>query len=282
MRICADGGWEEMVRNRASEDKGCRAGTMSTSISFSESYNVDSLAATADTVSAFGRSFFFASRCYSLSAWAMLPIGPRSVGQHRPNVGFGDGNTVHDGVAVKPPHGLAAPDAAHVIFDGIAGHHRLAEFAFVDGEKIDRARLLCAFDRHDTDHPRGLRHGLDHHHTGIDRPLGKMTEKRRLVDRHVLDPDAAVVAPDIDDPVDQQHRIAMRKRLEDGVGVHNLKSDPCLPQSRPSPFGSAVPSRTRRSSATISRNHCLVGFAKKPPQRPLAGMSSLTALIAVT
>jgi hypothetical protein len=27
MRIYADGDWEEMVRNSASEDKGCRAGT---------------------------------------------------------------------------------------------------------------------------------------------------------------------------------------------------------------------------------------------------------------
>src|SRR5450432_3056412 len=116
---------------------------------------------------------------------------PSSVRQHRANVGLGDGGAVDDGVAVKPPNGLAAADAAHVIFDDIAGHHRLAEFALVDGEKINRARLLRAFDRLDADNPRGLRHGLDHHHAWIDRAVGEMTEKRRLVEGDVLDTDAA-------------------------------------------------------------------------------------------
>jgi hypothetical protein len=41
----------------------------------------------------------------------------------------------HLGVAVKPPHGLAAADRTHVILDGIAGHHRLAKLALVDGQK---------------------------------------------------------------------------------------------------------------------------------------------------
>src|ERR1700676_195840 len=208
---------------------------------------------------------------------------PRSVGQHRADVGFGHGNTIHDGVAVKPPHGLASADAAHVIFDGIAGHHRLAELAVVDGEKIDRARLLCAFDRHDADHPRRLRHGFDHHHARIYRALRKMTEERQFVEGNVLDADAAAIASDVDDPIDQQHRVAVRKRLEDVVDIHERKPDRCLVHySCPSPFGSGVLPRTRRSTARISRNHCLVGFAKWPPQRPLAGMSSLTALIAVT
>src|SRR5229473_4457028 len=209
-------------------------------------------------------------------------VRPRSVGQHRAHVGFGCGYTVHHGVAVKPPHGLAPADAAHVILDGIAGHHRLAKLALVDGEKINRARLLCAFDRLDTYHAGGLRHGLDHHHARIYRTLREMPEKRWFVEGDVLDADAAVIASDIDNPVDQQHRVAVRERLEDFIDVHELKSDRCLHQSRPSSFGSDVLSRTRRSIATISRNHCLVGFAKWPPQRPLAGISSLTALIAVT
>ena len=57
----------------------------------------------------------------------------------------------------------------------------------------------------------------------------------------------------------------MRQRLEDLVDIHELKPDRCLlHHSCPSSFGSAAPSRTRRSTATISRNHCLVGLAKKP------------------
>src|ERR1700675_3297846 len=189
------------------------------------------------------------------------PTSPSSVRQHRANVGLGNRYTVDDGVAVKPPHGLAATDAAHVVFDGIAGHHRLAELALVNGEKIDRARLLGAFDRQDADDAGGLRHGLDHHHTRIDRALRKMPLKCGLVEGDVLDTNAAVVAADVDDPIDQQHRVAMRQCLEDGIDVHQLKSDRCVRHSRPSPL-SAVPSRTRRSTAMISRNHCLVGLAK--------------------
>src|ERR1700726_1709864 len=100
-----------------------------------------------------------------------------SVAQHRADIGLGNRYAVDDGVTVKPPHGLAAADAAHVVFDGIAGHHRLAEFALVDGEKIDRARLLGAFDRQDADDAGGLCHGLDHHYTRIDRALRKMPLK---------------------------------------------------------------------------------------------------------
>src|SRR5258708_24306960 len=77
---------------------------------------------------------------------------PSSVRQHRANVGFGDGYAVHLGVAVKPPHRLAPADAAHVIFDGIAWQHRLAELAFVDGKKINPARLLGAFNPQDADY----------------------------------------------------------------------------------------------------------------------------------
>src|SRR6185312_15325637 len=168
--------------------------------------------------------------------------------------------------------------------DGVAGHHRLSEFALVDGEKIHRARLLGALDRLDPDDTGGLCHRLDHHHAGIDRPLGKMPEERRLGIGDVLDADARVIGPDLDHPVDQQHRITVRERLEDLIDIHELESDRCLLRHhfRSSPFGSAVPPCASRSTATISLNHCLVGLAKWPPQRPLGGMSSLTALMAVT
>src|SRR6476661_10806781 len=75
----------------------------------------------------------------------------RSVRQHRADVGLSDGLTVHPGIAVKPPHGLAAADRAHVVFDGITGHHRLAELALIDGEEINRARLFGTIDRFDDD-----------------------------------------------------------------------------------------------------------------------------------
>src|SRR5580698_5062890 len=98
-----------------------------------------------------------------------------SVRQHRADVGFGDGDAAYLGVAVKPPHGLAAANRAHVVFDGIAGQDRLAKLAFVDGQKIHRAWLFGALDRLDADYARGLRHGLDHHHAGIYRAVRKVT-----------------------------------------------------------------------------------------------------------
>src|SRR6266567_6188908 len=206
-----------------------------------------------------------------------------SIRQHRADIGLGDGRAIDLGVAVKPPHGLAAADRTHVIFDGIAGHHGFSEFALVDGQEINRARLLGALDRLDADDAGGLRHGFDHHYARIDRALRKMPEKRQLVESDILDADTGVIGPDLDHAVDQQHRKPMRERLEDLVDIDEIKSDRCfLRHSRPSRFGSVVPSCTRRSTAIISLNHCLVGLAKKPPQRPLGGMSSLTPLIAVT
>src|SRR6516165_6554437 len=213
----------------------------------------------------------------------ILAIDHPSVGQHCADVRFSDRFAVHFGVAVEPPHRFATSDAAHVIFDRFAGQHGLAEFAFVDGQEIHRPRLLSAFDRLDPDYTRRLGHGLDHHHARIDRPFRKMSGKLRLVDGDILDADAAVIGSNIDHLVDQQHREAMRECFQYLVDIHERKSDRwLLHHSCPSPFKSAAPSRTRRSTATISRNHCLVGFAKCPPQRPLGGMSSFTALIAVT
>src|SRR5215472_2184440 len=217
------------------------------------------------------------------AAGSILVIDVPSVSQHRADIGFRDRFAIHPGITVEPPHGVAAADALHVIFDGVAGHHRFAEFALVDGEEVHRARLVGAFHRLDPDHAGSLRHRLDHHHARVDGTLRKMPGELRFVDGDVLDADAAVVGPDVDHPVDQQHGVAMRESLEDVIDIHDRKPDRCLlHHSCPSPFGSAAFSRAKRSTATISLNHCLVGFAKYPPELPLAGISSFTALIAVS
>src|SRR5262245_41699011 len=62
-----------------------------------------------------------------------------SIRQHRADIGLGDHAAIDLGVTVKPPHRLAAADRAHVVLDGVAGHHRFAELALVDGEEIHRA-----------------------------------------------------------------------------------------------------------------------------------------------
>ena len=60
---------------------------------------------------------------------------------HGADFGFGDDLAGDFGLAAIPPHGLAPGDLGHVIFDGVARHHRLAEFRLVDGQEKHRLRL---------------------------------------------------------------------------------------------------------------------------------------------
>src|SRR5262249_59886495 len=100
---------------------------------------------------------------------------------------------------------------------------------------------------------------------GIDRTIGKMTEEARLVEGDVLDADTAKVRADIDHPINQQHGIAMRQRLQDVLDIDDIEPDRCLLLHHsfpsPSPFKWAVASRASRSKVRTSRNHCLVGRA---------------------
>src|SRR5260370_40848537 len=68
----------------------------------------------------------------------LVRVRTRSVGQHSAHVGLGRCYAVNPCVAMKPPHGLAPPDRAHVIFNGIAGHPRLAKIATVESETVTR------------------------------------------------------------------------------------------------------------------------------------------------
>ena len=73
-----------------------------------------------------------------------------------------------------------------------------------------------------------LRHAFDQQHAGHDRMVGKMTLELRLVEGHVLDADAGFVAADVDDPVDQQKRIAMRQRFQELQDVHRFECSPVV------------------------------------------------------
>src|SRR5262245_14905916 len=206
-----------------------------------------------------------------------------SVGQHRADIGFRDHLPVDLGVAVEPPHRLAPADQPQMVLDGVTGDHGLAKFALVDSEEIHRAGFFGVGIRADADHACGLRHGLDHHDARIDRTIGKVPEKAGLVEGDVLDADTAVIGPDVDHPVDQQHRITMRQRLQDVLDVDDIEQDlGFLHHSfpSPSPLRWAELSRARRSSVLTSRNHCLAGRAMWPPQRWFAGISSITPLVA--
>src|SRR3954462_14915234 len=100
---------------------------------------------------------------------------------HGAELGLGYDLVADLGLAAKPPHVLAPPDAVDVVFEHVAGQHRLAEFGFVDGQKIDQRRLGPRRHRADAERARGLRHPLQHQHAWHHRIVGKMSDKVRLV-----------------------------------------------------------------------------------------------------
>src|SRR4029450_9684906 len=55
------------------------------------------------------------------------------------------------------------------------------------------------------------------------RVSGKVALEMRLVDRHVLDANAMLVAPDIDHPIDHQKRITVRQHFQDDRDVGRLE-----------------------------------------------------------
>src|SRR5690606_24474142 len=98
----------------------------------------------------------------------------------------------------------------------------------------------------------------------------------RLVDRDILDADRRVVAVDLDDPIYQQERVAVREKLQQPGNietVQRLRRFLCHRFYFPFLFPS-----TRLRRAAISRNACLMGWAGEPAHFSPAGMSFITPL----
>src|SRR5262249_20406311 len=164
-----------------------------------------------------------------------------------------------------PPHVPFSRFLGHVIFDRIAGDHRLAEFRAIDGEEKDRlvgGQVLADA----ADDAGGLRHAFDHEHAREHWIAGKVPHELRLVRGDVLDSNSALIAADLYDPIDHQKRIAMRQRLEDGGEIRYFERDPLVVQpgllspSPPRP-ALALASLASRSSVATSRSHCRPGRA---------------------
>src|SRR5882672_7277354 len=111
-----------------------------------------------------------------------------------------------------------------------------------------------------------------------------MPHELRLVDRDVLDSDAALVATDIDDAVDHQKRIAVRQRLENGGNIGRLECGPGDSHfPHPHSLSCARPpllSLVSRSSVATSRSHCLPDLAGYPAQRAPDGTLLMTPALA--
>src|SRR5687767_8374162 len=149
-----------------------------------------------------------------------LSLNLAAVGDDAHDVGLGGELALDVRLAV---HLLdAAADAQRGDGDGqrVAGHYGAAEARVVYAAEEDELTfapldLLERVDRAD------LRHRLDDEDAGHDGRAGEVALKEVLVDRHLLDPDDAHPAGQLDDAVHEQERVAVRQDLLNGAGVEN-------------------------------------------------------------
>src|SRR5829696_570680 len=119
-----------------------------------------------------------------------------------------------------------------------------------------------------------------------------MTHEMRLVDGDVLDADTALVAANLDDPIYQQERVAVREQIHDLQDVRRSQLSLCHASHSPPESVHETPhsgagirssfARTRWDARFFrvcsSRNQSRTGFAGVPPHRDPGGTSLLTLL----
>src|SRR5690606_37374635 len=112
----------------------------------------------------------------------------------------------------------------------------------------------------------------DDEHAGHDRLAGEMSLEMRLVERDVLDADAAVVTVHLDDAVDEKKRIAMRQELQNALNVDafELARPGCPFRHLVSSSLGARPRAILRRTA-VSRSQSRSGCAGNPAHRARAG-----------
>ena len=139
------------------------------------------------------------------------------IDQFTHDAGFCDYLTIDGGDALHFGDGGLQPAHFHFNSQLIARHNRLAEFGFVDGS--EEHELASGLWGHFADEDAGhLRHGFDDHHAGHDGEARKMSGEERLIAGDVLYADDRFFV-DLENPVHEQHRIAMRQDLLDFLNV---------------------------------------------------------------
>ena len=147
----------------------------------------------------------------------------------------------------------------------IARNHGLAKARFVDA--AEKKKFFVAFRNvAQKKHGGALRHRFDDQHARHHRRAGKMSLKKLLVRRHVFQSDDARPRIELEDPIDEQHRIAMRQQFENVLNGQHVY-DFFL-----------VSRRNVASRRANSRN----GTAGIPITFVSSGTSSSTALFAAT
>src|SRR5215472_12680509 len=86
----------------------------------------------------------------------------------------------------------------------------------------------------------------------------------RLVERHVFDSDAVILAVNIDDAIDHEKGVAMWQQPQDFADIGDLDR---LAAHSSAPSALRL-RRTRRRSVATPRFHSTTGSAGNPAQRP--------------
>ena len=106
----------------------------------------------------------------------------------------------------------------HSEYQGVAGHHFLAELDVVDVQEVGAVRFGILLVMQD-EYASGLCHRLYQQDAGHDRLAWEVSLEEGFVARHVLDSHDAVLL-DVDDLIDQLHGITVRKEFPYARNIH--------------------------------------------------------------
>src|SRR3990172_13008892 len=160
------------------------------------------------------------------------------VHQRRHHFGLAHHVAVHVGDPLHAARLAAELDHLELAAELVSRHNRPAEFHVVERHEVDHLALvvLAGHERHEQ-HPADLRHRFDDQHARHHGVAGEVPLEERLVVRDVLDPDDALLLLDLEDPVDEQHRVAVGDDGEDVADVHHGASRTRGPQADGPPEG---------------------------------------------
>ncbi len=158
-----------------------------------------------------------------LAPTAKNAFTPASLDRPAYQSGFGNEFAFDQRLAFEPPHPAAVPHFFDVIMHGVAWNHGPAESGAVDRHEVDERRLAILIDSADTERSGRLRHALDQQHARHDRMGREMALKKRLVYRHILDPNGRPVSVHLYDSIDQKKRITVGKKLENAGDVGGVE-----------------------------------------------------------
>ncbi len=136
---------------------------------------------------------------------------------------------VHIGLGLHAAQAALERQHFHLDAQLVAGRHRAAELGPLDAGE-DHQLLVAVGNLGHHDDAAGLGHGLHHQHAGHDGIAGKVALEKRLVDGHILDGHQALGGLELDDPVDQQKRVAVGKKTQDLLDVkgHSLAPESAI------------------------------------------------------